>query len=125
MTYITLKGKVIGGNRIGRKIGFPTANIPVDEEAPVGDGVYAALTVCGGEVYEGMLNVGRKPTIGGNGKRSAEVYLFGFDGDLYGRAIEIKPLWFLRPEEKFDSIEDLRQRIEADAAEILKYFNNI
>lgn len=124
MTYITLKGKVVEGNRIGRKIGFPTANIPVDENVPVEDGVYAALVVSGGETYEAMLNVGRKPTVGNDERRSAEVYLFGFDGNLYGHTIEIEPLWFLRPEEKFGSIDLLRQQIEADRIEILKYFNN-
>ncbi len=124
MTYITLKGKVVAGNRIGRKIGFPTANIPLDADAPVGDGVYAALIVCGGETFEGMLDVGRKPTVGGSGERLAEAYLFGFDGDLYGKTIEIKPQWFLRPEKKFDSINELRQQIEADLTDILKYFNN-
>ncbi len=124
-TDITLKGKVVAGNRIGRKIGFPTANILLSDDVPVPDGVYAALAAFDGDEYEGILNVGYKPTVGSNEKRSAEIYLFGFDGDIYGKTIEIKPVWFLRPEMKFGSLDELRQQIETDMSEILKYFNNI
>jgi riboflavin kinase/FMN adenylyltransferase len=122
---ITIKGTVIAGNKIGRTLGFPTANIPLADDESVANGVYAALVMVEGEEYEAMLNVGRKPTIGDNEPRLAEAYLFGFDGNLYDKIVEIKPLWHLRDEQKFENINQLRLQIETDRRDILDYFNNL
>ena len=68
------------GNSIGRKLGFPTANIPVAAEMPVQDGVYAAEVRVGGALYRAMVNIGTRPTVGDGAGRFAEANLFGFDG---------------------------------------------
>ena len=78
-----IRGKVVRGNSIGRKLGFPTANIPVAAEMPVQDGVYAAEVRVGGALYRAMVNIGTRPTVGDGAGRFAEANLFGFDGDIY------------------------------------------
>lgn len=73
-----IRGKVVRGNSIGRKLGFPTANIPVAAEMPVQDGVYAAEVRVGGALYRAMVNIGTRPTVGDGAGRFAEANLFGF-----------------------------------------------
>ena len=84
-----IRGKVVRGNSIGRKLGFPTANIPVAAEMPVQDGVYAAEVRVGGALYRAMVNIGTRPTVGDGAGRFAEANLFGFDGDIYGEPVAI------------------------------------
>ena len=113
----SLVGKVIHGDKRGRTIGFPTANI----EAPASfkllpkDGVYAVKVEWKGSEYPGMLNIGFKPTLGGE-NRSIEVHLFNFDAELYGEKITIKFIDFIRSEIKFASLEELRGQLEEDKA---------
>lgn len=114
------RGIVINGNKIGRRIGFPTANIRVDAAEPVQNGVYAARVEVDGRWYDAMVNVGLKPTVGGTDTRTLEANLFGFEGDLYDREIAVRLGEFIRPERRFDSIEALRRQIETDRNEILK-----
>ena len=117
-----ISGTVVGGNKFGRRLGFPTANIVVDAAWPAKDGVYAARTAAGGAVYDGMAYLGYKPAAGGDGRRVLEVNLFGFEGDLYGQTIEIELLEFMRGEEKFASFDALRARIAEDRRIITEYF---
>lgn len=118
-----ITGTVTGGNRLGRRIGFPTANIPLDDDLPISDGVYAARVNTGGEVYGAMAYVGRKPSVGAGFARSLEVSIFDFEDDLYGKQIRVEILDFVRSDRKFDSIDELRVQIAADETtirEILK-----
>lgn len=98
-------------------MGFPTANIEVDEKLDARDGVYASRVELDGRVYDAMSNLGRKPTVGG-GRRLLETNLFDFDGDLYGRRLRVELVRFIRPERRFDSVEELFSQIEADRREI-------
>jgi len=109
-----LSGEVTGGNKLGRRLGFPTANLTVDESFPAANGVYAARVTFGGKNYEAMANLGYKPSVSSNSKRVLEANLFGFEGDLYGRRIEIELLNFIRPEMRFDSFDALREAIACD-----------
>lgn len=109
-----IEGRVIGGNKLGRKLGFPTANLLVDSTLQAGDGVYSARVTVGSESYDAMAYLGCKPSAGG-GRRVLEAHLFDFDGDLYDRTIAIDLQTFIRPERRFDSFDELREQLERDA----------
>src|SRR5690606_9111245 len=111
----TVAGKVIEGRRLGRTLGFPTANLERGEEQLPPDGVWAVRARVGGEDFDGVANLGFRPTVDGR-SRSLEVHLFGFEGDLYGRVIEVEFVGHLRPERTFGSVEELRDAIRGDAA---------
>ena len=111
-----VRGTVESGRHLGRTIGFPTANIrPLDRHQLLPpDGVYAVDVVLdNGEEYRAMANIGTRPTVGGH-RRTFEVYIIGFDGDLYGRMLEVSFLGRLRNEQKFDSLEALSAQLERD-----------
>jgi riboflavin kinase/FMN adenylyltransferase len=112
----SLTGTVTKGNRIGKTIGFPTANIVVAEalkQIP-SDGVYAVYAETGSMVYGGMLNIGRRPTIDDDNHRTIEVHLFGAMGDLYGEKVEIRFISRMRDEMKFAGLEELKTQLGFD-----------
>ncbi len=117
-------GTVVTGNRIGRTIGFPTANVPVDPAKLMPPfGVYkASLATKDGLIYaDGIADLGRKPTIeskGGVNPVCIEINLFDFDMDIYGRDVRILLHRFIRPERKFDSVDALKQQIAEDIKSI-------
>ncbi len=115
-----IRGKVVGGNKIGRRLGFPTANIAVDETLEARDGVYAARVRIDGKTYGAMASLGRKPTVGGDGRRVLETNIFDFSQDIYDRQIEVELLDFIRPERRFDSLDELSRQIALDKEYILK-----
>lgn len=117
---VTLTGTVVNGNRIGKSIGFPTANIPIDPALNLPDGVYAAWAWVNDQRYIALVNVGYKPTIQKPGERLLEAHLLGFQGNLYGTEITVTLTSFIRPEETFASLEELKQAIENDKIEIVK-----
>lgn len=110
-----LKGKVVKGNQIGQGIGYPTANIlSLDPEKMIpGQGVYAVWVKLEGEDYPGMMNIGNRPTIQGNGF-SMEIHLFDFDKDIYGAQLEVTFLERIRNEQKFQNLEQLKQQLDKD-----------
>ena len=117
-----LEGTVTDGYRVGRKIGFPTANLRVDHPFKLGpaEGVYAVKVEVEGQQHLGMLNIGHRPTLNNGADRSIEVHILDFAGDIYRQNIRIEFLHFLRPETKFASIEELISQIEKDKEAILK-----
>lgn len=122
-----LHGKVIEGNAIGRSIGFPTANVDIENDTKLIPkiGVYAVNVVTDdGNLFEGMLNIGLRPTISNHDNLSIEVHLFDFEGDLYGQYITIQLLTRLRDELKFDSIFELKEQLEKDEESIRTYFKS-
>lgn len=110
-----LRGHVVGGQQIGRTMGFPTANLSVDEPLKVlpGDGVYAVRAWLRGMAYRGMLSIGNRPTIGDR-PTAVEVHLLGFSGDVYGETIEVEFIRHLRNNRRFDSLDALREQLERD-----------
>jgi riboflavin kinase/FMN adenylyltransferase len=108
-------GVVIEGRKLGRTIGFPTVNLAVADEQMPPEGVWKVKVRVDGAEFEGVANLGRRPTLGGT-DRTLEAHLFDFDSDLYGRWIEVEFGSFLREERKFGSVEELREQIEADVA---------
>jgi riboflavin kinase / FMN adenylyltransferase len=112
-----LKGKVVEGNKLGRKIGFPTANIELLDAHKLipSDGVYAVRVTTLNKSIKGMLNVGFRPTLNSNDlKKTIEVNLFDFDEDLYNNIVRIEFVQRLRNEKKFDSIEQLQNQLVID-----------
>jgi len=116
-----LHGKVVKGNQLGRKLGFPTANIKVNSELKLvpSVGSYAVKVGLGKAVFDGMLNIGTRPTIANNengniAPLTIEVNIFNFDSDIYGDEITIKFIRLIRKEEKFDSIDELKIQLEKD-----------
>jgi riboflavin kinase/FMN adenylyltransferase len=113
----TVLGDVVEGRRLGRSIGFPTANLAVHSEQLPPSGVYAVRAQLGGEALRGVANLGRRPTVDAEGaRRLLEVHLFDFDGDIYGETMEVWFDRFLRDEQKFDGVEALKAQIEEDVA---------
>ena len=112
-----LSGEVVPGRQLGRTIGVPTANILLPEGVVVPRlGVYACTCHIGGQDYVAVTNIGSRPTVDGHQVR-AESWILDFTGDLYGQNITLKFHKFLRPEQKFGSLEELKQQIQNDAAE--------
>lgn len=110
----TITGKVVHGNKIGRKIGIPTANIEpnIDKLIPK-NGVYIVKTTIDKHTYKGLLNIGIRPTID-DGNKTIETHLIDFNGNLYGQTIALQIEKRLRSEKKFASLEALQQQIETD-----------
>ena len=111
----TLSGEVVKGNNLGEKIGFPTANINIKEDYKLipKTGVYIVKSIIEGVLYFGMMNIGNRPTINGQ-HQTIEVNFFDLDDDLYGKTIKVELLKFLRDEQKFDSINDLKIQLLND-----------
>jgi len=109
-------GKVVKGEQIGRKIGFPTANIELlDQFIIPKNGVYLVEIILKNELYHGVINIGYKPTFKSNNlKKFIEVHIFDFSNDIYGNVVEILFLEFLRDERKFSSIDELKTQINND-----------
>ena len=111
-------GKVVPGQKMGQKLGFPTANIEAAGLQLPPDGVYAARVRVGDKVFDGIANFGLRPTVSYDSKRVLEVHLFEFEGDLYGMDVEVEFLRFVRGERKFESVEELRAQIGRDIAAV-------
>lgn len=121
--HYSIAGKVIEGNKIGREIGFPTANIEPEYKYKLVpcDGVYAVEVRTGNILKPGMLSIGRNPTVNKSaGKRTIEVNILNFEADLYGKDIEVIFRYRLREEIKFESIDQLKVQMEKDKANTLK-----
>jgi len=119
----TLHGTVVEGQRVGRKLGFPTANIEASDPHKLipGYGVYAVEVLLSGEKYQGMLNIGSRPTFNRNaGNRSIEVHIFDFSGDIYNREIIIVFVGKIRDEQKFSGVEALAEQLKKDKVTALK-----
>ena len=113
-----VKGKVLEGRKDGRKIGFPTLNVPLSTDFVLPKfGVYHTKIKIKGQVFDGVTNVGPHPTFKDD-TINLETYLIGFDQDYYGKTIKIEFYKYLRPIYKFDTIEQLIDRIEKDVLEV-------
>ena len=114
-TY-SLLGVVVAGNRLGRTIGFPTANMQLYEPLKLvpANGVYFVRVRTLGRNLYGMCNIGCRPTVGTGNSRTIETHIFGFDEDIYGLDLEISFLDKIRDEVRFRSLEDLRMQLEKD-----------
>ncbi|CAM1361622.1 bifunctional riboflavin kinase/FAD synthetase [Tenacibaculum xiamenense] len=124
----SLTGTVVTGEQLGGKIGFPTANIHIEEEYKLipKTGAYVVKSNIDNQSVFGMMNIGVRPTVSGD-NRTIEVHFFDFNKDIYSQQITIELLYFLREEQKFNSINELKEQLEKDernAGEFLKSYAN-
>jgi riboflavin kinase/FMN adenylyltransferase len=111
-----IEGEVQRGRQLGRKLGYPTANVPLDDYVIPKFGVYATRTrLPDGREIPGVANIGINPTIEGTRAPLLEVWLFDFDEDIYDQVIETDLIAFLRPELKFDGLETMTVQVMKDA----------
>jgi len=111
----TILGTVVHGDDLGKKIGFPTANLSAHSEQFPPNGVYFAEAKLDDVVFPGVVNLGYRPTMSsGSSNRTLEVYLLNFDRDIYGKDLELRFLRYLRPEKKFENVDALVEQIERD-----------
>ena len=112
----TILGTVVAGQQLGRKLGYPTANLAAHNEQFPPNGVYAVAARWHGETFPGVVNLGYRPTVAApGGERLLELHLFDFDQQIYGDDVEVEFRAFLRPEQKFASVDELRAQITRDA----------
>jgi riboflavin kinase / FMN adenylyltransferase len=122
----TILGTVVEGDRLGRKLGYPTANLRAHNEQFPPNGVYAVAALHQGAEYGAVANIGFRPTVReGARERLLEVFLFDFGQDIYGEDVEVRFLKYLRPEQKFSSISDLQTQIAKDAEAARRLFQSI
>ena len=115
---------MVHGNHIGGAVlGFPTANLipPAIKRLPR-YGVYVSRVLVDGVYYQGVTNIGKKPTVEGDNPPGAETYIMGLDRDIYGSTIEVQLLDFIRGERKFDSLEELKEQISRDKEAAAGFF---
>lgn len=128
LTYnYKLEGSVVGGRRIGRSIGFPTANIqPRDKEKILpAIGVYAVWIWIEGVRYKGMLNIGYSPTVSADYRLTIEVHIIDFDEDIYGKNVTTEFVSFIRSELKYTSLDNLKNQLFKDKDDVMKILNDL
>jgi len=114
--HYTLSGKIIKGDQLGKKIDFPTANLEINDKNKIipGDGVYAIKAFWEERKADGMVYIGRRPSILNGGEKRIEANLFNFSGDLYGKTLQIEFIDFIRPDIQFNSLEELKKQLSID-----------
>ena len=121
-----LTGTILKGKQLGRTIGFPTANLQIEEDYKLipRNGAYVVKSTINQKTVFGMMNIGFNPTLG-EGKLSIEIHYFDFDADLYDQKIAVSLLAYLRPEQKFDSVTLLKKQLEKDMDAAFNYINKL
>jgi riboflavin kinase/FMN adenylyltransferase len=117
----TILGTVVRGKHLGKKIGFPTANLSSHSEQFPPNGVYFAQATLNGIIYPGVVNLGYRPTVSsGKSERVLEIHLLDFDRDIYGKDVEVRFVRYLRPEQKFQNLDALAKQIGLDVQKARK-----
>ncbi|MDR2809252.1 MAG: riboflavin biosynthesis protein RibF [Tannerellaceae bacterium] len=124
LTYpYQLKGHIVQGNKIGRTLGFPTANIQTDDSFKLipRTGVYAVQVTWNKQTFKGMLYIGRRPTLSNDGDLAIEVHVLDFQGDMYANEISVSFIYYIREDIRFHSLEELKEQLKKDAAILRSY----
>lgn len=119
----SISGKVAHGDKLGRTIGFPTANISIHRKLSPILGVYSVLVKLKSQTYNGVCNVGKRPTLGGK-KTLLEVFIFDFDEEIYGDYVTVIFKQKCRDEKKFESFDELKKQIKKDVEKSRLFFQN-
>ena len=121
-----LTGTILKGKQLGRTIGFPTANLQIEEDYKLipRNGAYVVKSSINQKTVFGMMNIGYNPTVG-EGNLSVEIHYFDFEADLYNQKISVSILEYLRPEQKFDSVDLLKRQLEKDKETALDYIKSL
>ncbi|HTR80121.1 MAG TPA: riboflavin biosynthesis protein RibF [Bacteroidota bacterium] len=120
-------GVVVRGDRRGRELGFPTANLALNDRRKMlpGNGVYAVVAILDGTEYRGLMSIGVLPTFFDNHEKVCEVFLFDFDKDIYGKTMTVECVGWIRGEKKFQSAEELVKEMGEDTARGKRIFENV
>lgn len=118
MERVVIEGVVEHGRRLGRELGFPTANLAVPADFSLADGVYRSRAEIDGRWYDGMSNLGCNPSVGG-AERRLETHIFDFSEELYGRLLRVELFEKIRDERRFATVEELQAQIAEDRATVL------
>ena len=120
-----ISGKVVRGHQLGEKLGYPTANIEIQNSLKLipPEGIYAARILYNEQILEGMLYIGSRPTVTQSGKISIEVNIFNFTEDIYGEELFVEVLKYIRTDQKFDNLEALREQLDTDKVQVEAYFD--
>ena len=121
----SIKGEVIKGDGIGKKLNFPTANIKIHNDGKIlpSDGVYAGYAIISDKKFIGMINIGKRPTVEGK-ERRVEMNIFDYSGMLYGKEMKISFIKRIRNEQKFNNLDDLSNQLRKDKLETIKIIEN-
>ena len=115
-----LKGEVVHGKALGRTVGMPTANLKVSVGTLPENGVYATRITIDGQKYLSVTNIGSRPSVDENEQVTVETYILDFDEDIYGKKVELELHQFLRPIQKFNSLEEVFAQVKKDVKEVKK-----
>lgn len=122
----TFRGTVCHGRSLGKTLDMPTVNlIPEEGKLFPPFGVYFSRVRIGEQIYRGITNIGRKPTVGDKESVGVETYIYDFEEEIYGRSIEVQLLSYKRPEQRFESVEALKEQLAADRRDGLAFFSDI
>jgi riboflavin kinase / FMN adenylyltransferase len=115
------EGGVVAGDRLGRQLGYPTANLEYTDADKIhlGEGVFAVTVAIKGRIHKGMLSIGKRPTLNDT-KEKVEVNIFDFNEDIYGLSVVVSVKKYLRPQEKYASLDELKKQLEGDKITSLK-----
>lgn len=125
--FYEIEGTVIQGAKRGRELGYPTANVKIDDvnkQIPQ-NGIYAVEVLYDNRIYRGMMSIGHNPTVNDTDEIFLEVNIFNFDKDIYGEKIKIRFVEYIREEVKFNSLEELAKKLHEDKQKTLNIFSNI
>lgn len=117
---IEIEAEVVHGRKLGRRMGFPTANMQTDDIEGVSRGVYRSSVEIDGHTYTAMSNLGVRPSVGGE-SLLLETHVIGYEGDLYGRRLRVRLLEKIRDERLFGSIDELQRQLQADYMSIKQH----
>lgn len=120
-------GKVVRGQRLGHTIGFPTANLEIsnDKKLIPGNGVYAVTVELNEGVFQGMMNIGTRPTVSSGNDRHVEVHLFDWNGDLYNSELRVSMYARIRDERRFPDVDALKERLSIDKQEAIQLLSKL
>lgn len=117
----TLTGKIVHGKALGRTVGMPTANLCIQNETLPASGVYASKLKIGDKIFDSVTNIGNRPTVDRDKEITVETYIFDFDENIYGEDVSLEVLKFLRPVQKFNSLEEVYEQVKKDIEIAKKY----
>lgn len=121
--FLTISGQVIEGQKIARKLGYPTINLNIDNDLPLKFGIYAGFMEYNSIIYPGVISYGITPHFAVN-KPKFEIHLFNFNQNLYGKIVSITPTLYLREEIKFKDVDSLIKQIKQDCIDSNNHNNN-
>ena len=122
---VVLIGKVVRGKALGRTVGMPTANLCITEGTMPEEGVYATRIRIGDGVYTSVTNIGRRPTVDNESYITVETFIIDFDKEIYGERAMLEVHQFLRPIQKFDSLQEVQMQVQQDVEMAKIYFKEM